>query len=179
MKNINDLIQNSNFSLEMQTRLYGRIADISDEIEVSNQHFAECKNLFLEAEAILNKAIAEDDDEAKMVAAQAIIQIVNELHEARERIIQLTSKKKSFYKMLMNHQKSDEHISDLPHQKNDEHISDLPHQKNDEHSDGDEHVYVLPRQQVFEFLKALDESVKANPDFKTVKLSIATSFLKK
>jgi len=155
MKNINDLIQNSNFSLEMQTRLYGRIADISDEIEVLNKHYEECKKLFLEADAILNKAIAEDDDEAKMDAAQAIIQIVNELHAARDSIIQLTSKKQSFYKMLMNHQKSDEHI------------------------DGDEHIYVLPRQQVFEFLKALDESVKANPDFKTVKLSIATSFLKK
>ena len=155
MKNINNLIQNSNFSLEMQTRLYGRIADISDEIEVLNKHYEECKKLFLEADAILNKAIAEDDDEAKMDAAQAIIQIVNELHAARDSIIQLTSKKQSFYKMLMNHQKSDEHI------------------------DGDEHIYVLPRQQVFEFLKALDESVKANPDFKTVKLSIATSFLKK
>lgn len=155
MKNINNLIQNSDFSLEMQTRLYGRIADISDEIEVSNQHYVEGKKLFLEAEAILNKAIAEDDDEAKMVAAQAIIQIVNELHEARERIIQLTSKKQSFFKMLMNHQKSEEHI------------------------DGDEHIYVLPRQQGLELLKALNESVKANPDFKTIKLSIATSFLKK
>ena len=154
MKNINNLIQNSNFSLEMQTRLYGRIADISDEIEVNNQHYEEGKKLFLEADAILNKAIAEDD-EAKMDAAQAIIQIVNELHEARERIIQLTSKKKSFYKMLMNHQKKDEHI------------------------DGDEHVYVLPRQQVFEFLKALEEGVQADPDFKSLKLSIATSFLKK
>lgn len=155
MKNINNLIQNSDFSLEMQTRLYGRIADISDEIEVLNKHYEECKKLFLEADAILNKAIAEDDDEAKMDAAQAIIQIVNELHEARERIIQLTSKKKSFYKMLMNHQKSDEH------------------------SDGDEHVYVLPRQQAFELLKALTEGIKANTDFKTIKLSIATSFLKK
>lgn len=155
MKNINNLIQNSNFSLEMQTRLYGRIADISDEIEVNNKHYEECKKLFLEADAILNKAIAEDDYEAKMDAAQAIIQIVNELHEARERIKQLTSKKQSFYKMLMNHQKSDEHI------------------------DGDEHIYVLPRQQVFEFLKALDEGVKANPDFKSLKLAIASSFLKK
>ena len=155
MKNIINLIHHSDFSLEMQTRIYGSIVDISDAIEVSNKHYVECKKLFLEADAILNKAIAEDDYEAKMDAAHAIIQIVNELHEARDSIIQLTSKKKSFYKMLMNHQKKDEHI------------------------DGDEHVYVLPRQQVFEFLKALDESVKANPDFKTVKLSIATSFLKK
>lgn len=161
MKNINDLIQNSNFSLEMQTRLYGCIAEISEAIEVSNQHYDECKKLFLEADAILNKAIAEDDDEAKMDAAQAIIQIVNELHEARDSIIQLTSKKKSFYKMLMNHQKKDEHISDLPRQKK------------------DEHVYVLPRQQAFELLKALTEGIKANTDFKTIKLSIATSFLKK
>ena len=155
MKNIDNLIQNSDFSLEMQTRLYGRIVDIGDEIEVSNNHYEECKKLFLEADAILNKAIAEDDDEAKMDAAQAIIQIVNELHEARERIIQLTSKKQSFYKMLMNHQKKDEH------------------------SDGDEHIYVLPRQQVIEFLKALEEGVHADPDFKTVKLAISTSFLKK
>lgn len=161
MKNINDLIQNSDFSLEMQTRLYGRIADISDEIEVSNQHYVEGKKLFLEADAILNKAIAEDDYEAKMDAAQAIIQIVNELHETRERIIQLTNKKKSFYKMLLNHQKKDEHISDLPRQKS------------------EEHVYVLPRQKVVEFLKALDERVKANPDFKTVTLAIDTRFLKK
>ena len=155
MKNINTLIQNSDFSLEMQTRLYGRIADISDEIEVNNQHYVECKKLFLEAEAILNKAIVEDDDEAKMVAAQAIIEIVNELHDARERIIQLTNKKKSFYKMLVNHQKNDEHI------------------------DGDEHIYVLPRQQAFELLKALTEGIKANTDFEPVKLAIHTSFLKK
>ena len=154
MKNINDLIQNSNFSLEMQTRLYGRIADISDEIEVLNTHYEECKKLFLEADAILNKAIAEDD-EVNLDAAQAIIQIVNELHEACDSIIQLTNKKKSFYKMLMNHQKSDEHI------------------------DGDEHIYVLPRQQVVKFLKALEEGVQADPDFKSLKLAIASSFLKK
>ena len=161
MKNINNLIQNSDFSLEMQTRLYGRIADISDEIEVLNKHYEECKKLFLEADAILNKAIAEDDYEAKMDAAQAIIQIVNELHEARDSIIQLTNKKKSFYKMLMNHQKKDEHISDLPRQKS------------------DEHVYVLPRQQAFELLKALTEGIKANPDFESLELAIASSFLKK
>lgn len=155
MKNIINLIHHSDFSLEMQTRIYGSIVDISDEIEVSNKHYEECKKLFLEADAALNKAIAEDDYEAKMDAAQAIIQIVNELHEARERIIQLTSKKQSFYKMLMNHQKKDEHI------------------------DGDEHVYVLPRQQAFELLKALEEGVQADPDFKSLKLSIATSFLKK
>ena len=161
MKNINNLIQNSDFSLEMQTRLYELIANISDEIEVNNNHYEECKKLFLEADAILNKAIAEDDYEATQDAAQAIIQIVNEFHEARERIIQLTSKKKSFYKMLMNRQKKDEHISDLPSQKK------------------DEHIYVLPRQQAFELLKALTEGIKANTDFKTVMLAIDTSFLKK
>ena len=161
MKNIINLIHHSDFSLEMQTRIYGSIVDISDEIEVSNQHYVECKKLFLEAEAILNKAIAEDDYEAKMDAAQAIIQIVNELHEARDSIIQLTNKKKSFYKMLMNHQKNDEHID------------------GEKHIDGDEHIYVLPRQQVFEFLKALEEGVHADPDFKTLKLAIATSFLRK
>ncbi len=68
--------------------------------------------------------------------------------------IQLTSKKKSS-KMLMNHQKKDEH------------------------NDGEEHVYVLPRQKVAEFIKVLKEDVKANPDFKTVTLAIDTRFLKK
>lgn len=167
MKNINDLIQNSNFSLKMQTRLYELIANISDEIEVNNNHYDECKKLFLEADANLIKAIAEDDDEAKMDAAQAIIQIVNEFHEARERIIQLTSKKQRFYKMLMNRQKKDEHISDLPSQ------------KSEEHCDGEKHIYVLPRQQAFELLKALTEGIKANTDFKTVTLAIDTRFLKK
>ena len=161
MKNIINLIHHSDFSLEMQTRIYGSIVDISDAIEVSNKHYDECKKLFLEADAILNKAIAEDDYEAKMDAAQAIIQIVNELHEARDSIIQLTNKKKSFYKMLMNHQKNDEHID------------------GEKHIDGDEHIYVLPRQQVVEFLKALEEGVHADPDFKTLKLAIATSFLEK
>lgn len=162
MKNINDLIQNSNFSLEMQTRLYGCIAEISEAIEVSNQHYDECKKLFLEADAILNKVIAEDDYEAKMDAAQAIIQIVNELHEARDSIIQLTNKKKSFYKMLLNHQKKDEHSD------------------GEEHIDSDEHnIYVLPRLQAFELLKALTEGIKANPDFKTIEFAIETSFLKK
>lgn len=161
MKNINNLIQNSNFSLEMQTRLCGLIANISDEIEMNNELYVECKKLFLAADAALNKAITEDDYEAKMVAAQAIIQSVNDLHEARERIKQLTSKKKSFYKMLMNRQKSEEQSD------------------GEEHIDSDEHVYVLPRQQGFELLKALTERVKANPDFKTIKLAIDTSFLKK
>lgn len=161
MKNIINLIHHSDFSLEMQTRIYGSIVDISDEIEVSNQHYEECKKLFLEADAILNKAIAEDDYEAKMDAAQAIIQIVNELHETSERLKQLTNKKKSFYKMLMNHQKKDEHID------------------GEEHIDGDKHVYVLPRQQAFELLKALTEGIKANTDFKTVMFAIDTSFLKK
>ena len=161
MKNINNLIHHSDFSLEMQTRLYELIANISDEIEVNNNHYEECKKLFLEADAILNKAIAEDDYEATQDAAQAIIQIVNELHEARERIIQLTNKKKSFYKMLMNRQKKDEHCD------------------GEKHVDGDKHIYVLPRQQAFELLKALTEGIKANPDFKSLKLAIATSFLKK
>lgn len=161
MKNINNLIHHSDFSLEMQTRLYELIANISDEIEVNNNHYEECKKLFLEADAILNKAIAEDDYEATQDAAQAIIQIVNEFHEARERIIQLTSKKKSFYKMLMNRQKKDEHCD------------------GEKHVDGDKHIYVLPRQQAFELLKALTEGIKANTDFKTVTLAIATSFLKK
>ena len=173
MKNIINLIHHSDFSLEMQTRIYGSIVDISDAIEVSNKHYDECKKLFLEADAILNKAIAEDDYEAKMDAAQAIIQIVNELHEARDSIIQLTNKKKSFYKMLMNHQKNDEHVD------GDEHSDGEKHIDGKKHVDGDEHIYVLPRQQVVEFLKALEEGVHADPDFKTLKLAIATSFLKK
>lgn len=155
MKNIAKLMQNTDLSLEKQAILYDHIKTVSTAIEVGKNHYVEGKKLFLEADAILNEAIAEGDEEAKMVAAQAIIQIVNELHEARDNIIQLTSKKQSFYKMLMNHQKSEEHQKSY------------------------EHVYVLPRQQGFELLKALTDGIKDNPDFKSIKIAINTSFLKK
>jgi hypothetical protein len=74
---------------------------------------------------------------------------VNDLRETRERIKQLTIRNLSFHNMLLNHQKKDEH------------------------------VYVLPRKQVFEILKALSDGIKAQPDFKALELAISTGFLKK
>lgn len=155
MKNINKLVQNTDLSLEMQTNLYYSIEKVSEEIEAYYEHYEECKKSFMAADAKLNKAIAESDYAAKLEAAQEIIPIVNDLHETCEHLKQLAITKQSFYKTLMDHQ------------------------KRDEHQESDEHVYVLPRQQAFELLKALTEGIKANTDFKTVTLAIDTSFLKK
>lgn len=160
MKNIAKLMQNTDLSLEKQTNLYDRIEDVSIEIDVNKERYEKCKKRFMAADAKLNKAIDEADYAARFEAAQEIIPIVNELHETRERIKLLTSNLQGLYKKLMDHQKSDEH------------------QESDEQK-SDEHVYVLPRQHVLEFLKALDKGVKADPDFKTITLAIDTCFLKK
>lgn len=149
MKNIIKLIQNSDFSLETQTNFYNRIASISYCIELAKKHYVEGKKNLTEADARLIKSIVADDYEAKQEAEQAIVQIVADLRETRDRIKALTIRNQSYYKMLMNHQKKDEHI------------------------------YVLPRQQVFELLKALTEGVKAQPDFKALEIAINTGFLKK
>lgn len=149
MKNINKLIQNTDLSLEMQTNLYYSIEKVSEEIEMYYEGYKECKKSFMAADAKLSKAIAEGDCAAQFEAAQEIIPIVNELHEFYERFKQLAITKQSFYKTLMDHQKSDEHS------------------------------YVLPRQQAFELLKALTEGIKANTDFKSIAIAIDTSFLKK
>ena len=156
MKNINKLVQNTDLSLETQVSLYSSIENVSVEIDAHKELYVECKKALLAADAELNKAIAEDDYDAQFEAAQGIIQIANALHETRERIKLLTSKKQSLYKKLMDHQKSDE-----------------CNQKSDEH------VYVLPHQQVIELLEALEERVEANPDLKTITIAINTSFLKK
>lgn len=156
MENINKLIQNTDLSFEMQTNLYDSIEDVSFEIDAHKERYEECKKRFMAADAKLNKAIDESDYAAKFEAAQEIIPIVNALHETRERIKLLTSNLQGLYKKLMDHQKSDEH-----------------NQKSDEH------IYVLPRKQAFELLKALTEGIKANPDFTTVTLAIDTSFLQK
>lgn len=155
MKNINKLVKNTDLSLEEQTNLYYSIEKVSEEIEAYYEHYEECKKSFMAADAKLNKAIAESDYAAKLEAAQEIIPIVNDLHETCKRLKQLAITKQSFYKTLMDHQ------------------------KRDEHQESDEHVYVLPRQQAFELLKALTEGIKANTDFKALEIAIATSFLKK
>lgn len=151
MKNIIKLIQNSDFSLETQTNFYNRIATVSHAIDAYNKHYVEGKKLLTEADARLINAIVADDYETKQVTEQAIVQIVNDLRETRAQIKALTVKNKSYYKLLMNHQK-----------------------KND-----DEHVYQLPRQQVFELLKALTDGIKANPNFQGLEIAISTGYLKK
>jgi flagellar motility protein MotE (MotC chaperone) len=157
MKNINKLIQNTDLSLEMQTNLYYSIEKVSEEIEAYYEHYEECKKSFMAADAKLNKAIADDDYDAQFEAEHEIIPILNDLRETSERLKQLAITKQSFYKTLMDHQKRDEH-----------------NQKSDEHN-----IYVLPRQQAFELLKALTEGIKANTDFETVVLNIDPSFLQK
>ncbi len=149
MKNIIKLIQNSDFSLQTQTNFYNRIACISNAIAEYNKHYVECKKHLTAADARLIKAIVADDYEAKEAAERDIVDIVRELRETRDSIKQLTIRNQSYYKMLMNHQKKDEH------------------------------VYVLPRQAVFEILKALSDGIKAQPDFKALELAINTGFLKK
>jgi hypothetical protein len=145
-----------NINLRTIKLLYNCIENVSIEIDAHKERYEKCKKEFLAADAKLKKAIAEDDTAAKFEAAFEIIPIVNALHETRERIKQLTSKLQGLYKQLMDHQKSDEH---------------------DQKSD--KHVYVLPRQQVIEFLDAIEEEVDENPDFKTITLAINTSLLKK
>lgn len=149
MKNIMKLIQNSDFSHETQISFYNRIANISNAIEKAKKHYVEGKKLLTTADANLIKAIVQDDYEAMQAAEHAIIQIVNDLRETREDIKHLTIRNLSFYNMLLNHQKKEENI------------------------------YVLPRKQVFELLKALSEGVKAQPDFKALEIAINTGFLKK
>lgn len=156
MKNIANLIQNSDFPLETQVSLYELIENVSIEIDAHKERYNECKKSKMAVVAKLKKAIAEGDYAAKFKVAQEIIPIERALRETSERINQLTSKLQNLYKTLIDHQKSDEH-----------------NQKSDEH------VYVLPRQYVLEFLKVLNNGVKADPDFKTITLAINTCFLKK
>ena len=156
MKNINKLVQNTDLSLKAQVSLYSSIENVSIEIDLNKERYEKCKKRFLAANAERNEAIAVDDYAAQLEAAQEIIPIVKELHETRERIKLLTSNRQGLYKKQMDHQKSDK-----------------CNQKSDEH------VYVLPRQHVIEFLEALEERADANPDFKTITLAIDKSFLKK
>ena len=149
MKNIAKLVQNTDLSLEMQTNLYYSIEKVSEEIEAYYEHYEECKKSKMAVVAKLKKAIAEGDYAAKFKVAQEIIPIERDLRETSERLKQLAITKQSFYKTLMDHQKSDEHI------------------------------YVLPRQQVIEFLDAIEEEVDENPDFKTITIAINTSLLQK
>ena len=149
MKNIAKLIQNTDFSFEEQVSLYSSIANVSVEIDLNKKRYEECKKSKMAVVAKLKKAIAEGDYAAKFKVAQEIIPIERDLRETSERIKLLTSNLQGLYKKLMDHQKSDEHI------------------------------YVLPRQQVIEFLDAIEEEVDENPDFKTITLAINKSLLKK
>ncbi len=115
MKNIAKLVKNTDLSLEEQTNLYYSIEKVSEEIEMYTEYYEECKKSFMAADAKLKKAIAEGDRAAQHEASQDIRPLMNELHEFRERLTQLEITKQSFYKTLMDHQKSDEHSYVLPH----------------------------------------------------------------
>jgi hypothetical protein len=176
MKKIIKLIQNSDFSIETQTSFYNRIADISRAIAMCKKHYTEGKKLLTEADARLIRAIVEDDYEAKQVAEDAIIRIVNGLRETREHIKQLTIRNMSWHKMLMNHQMPATKLQDVGDLVG---LPKFPEETKEEAKQPSEHIYVLPRQQVFELLKALTEGIKAQPDFKALEIAISTGFLKK
>lgn len=176
MKNIIKLIKNSDFSLETQTNFYNRIACISNWIDLAKKHYVEGKKLLTQTDAALIKAIVADDYEAKQEAEQAIVQLVADLRETRERIKQLTIRNLSYYHLLMNHQVPATKLQDVGD------LVGLPKfmdEAKEEAKQPSEHVYVLPRKQVFEILKALSDGIKAQPDFKALELAISTGFLKK
>lgn len=176
MKNIIKLIQNSDFSLETQMNFYNRIASISNTIEANKKHYTTFKKQLTVADAALIKAIVKDDYEAKQEAERAIVNIVNELRETRERIKHFTIRNLSYYKMLMNHQKPATKLQDVGDIFG---LPKFPGEAKEEAKQPSEHVYVLPRKQVFEILKALSDGIKAQSDFKALELAISTGFLKK
>ena len=156
MKNIIKLIKNTDFSLDMQARLNYNVEKCSIAIEKANKAYKLGKDVLTRTDAALIKAIVDDDYEAKEAAERDIVNVVNGLAELRKTIQEFTAKMRSFFKMIMNHQ--------------------LPAAEPEQPA---EHIYVLPRQQVFELLKALTKGVKADPDFKGLEIALSTSFLKK
>lgn len=176
MKKIIKLIQNTDFSLDMQTRLFYHIQKCSIAIDRANKAYTHGKKLLTETDAALIKAIVNDDYEAKEAAERDIVEIVKSLGELRHVIKAHTAKNKSFFKMVMNHQMPAAELQDVGDIVG---LPKFPEEAKEEAKQPSEHVYILPRQQVFELLKALSDGVKAQPGFKALEIALSTSFLKK
>lgn len=175
MKNMLKLIKNTDFSFDTQTRLYYNIQKCSLSIDKSNKSYSQGKKLLTKADAELIKAIMKDDIAAKAAAEQTMLTIVHGLAAIRQAIKAHTAKNRAYYKMVMNHQKPAQQHQDVGD------IVGLPGlpEEAKQPSEPSEHVYVLPRQQVFDLLKALTKGARANPDFKALEFTLGTGYLKK
>lgn len=174
MKNITQLIKNTDFSFDMQARLYYQIEKCSIAIEKNNKAYKYGKKLLTEADAALIKAIVEDNYEAKEATERKIVNIVHSLGEIRENIRVFTAKNLAFFKIIQNHLVPAVTPADVGE------LVGLPKMPQEAQKEQPaEHVYQLPRRQVFELLKALTDGIKANPNFKGLEIAISSGYLKK
>ena len=172
MKNIFKLIQNTDFSFDKQTQLYYHFQKCSIAIDKANKAYTRGKKLLAKADAALIKAIMKDDQVAKEATEREIVTIVHCLSEIRKAIKMNTANNRSFFNMVMNHQKPATKLEDVGD------IVGLSEEAK-QPSEPSEHVYVLPRQQVFDLLKALTTGARANPDFQSLEITLNTGYLKK
>lgn len=171
MKNILKLIQNTDFGVDYQTQLYYHFQKYSIAIDKANKAYTRSKKLLTKADAALIKAIMKDDQVTKEATEREIITIVHSLSEIRKAIKMNTANNRAFYKMVMTHQKPATKLKDVGD------IVGLHEEK--QPSEPSEHVYVLPRQQVFDLLRALTTGARANPDFQSLEITLNTGYLKK
>ena len=172
MKNILKLIQNTDFSFDEQTQLYYHFQKCSIAIDKANKAYTRGKKLLTKADAALIKAIMKDDQVTKEATEREIVTIVHCLSEIRKAIKMNTANNRSFFNMVMNHQKPAIKLEDVGD------IVGLSEEAK-QPSEPSEHVYVLPRQQVFDLLKALTTGARANPDFQSLEITLNTGYLKK
>lgn len=172
MKNIFKLIQNTDFSFDEQTRLYYHFQKCSIAIDEANKAYTRGKKLLNQTSAALIKAIMKDDQVAKEATEREIVTIVHCLCEIRKAIKMNTANNRSFFNMVMNHQKPATKLEDVGD------IVGLSEEAK-QPSEPSEHVYVLPRQHVFDLLKALTAGARANPDFQSLEITLNTGYLKK
>ena len=146
-KKIVKLIENTDFGFYTQTQLYYHFQKCSIAIDKANKAYTRGKKLLTKADAALIKAIMKDDQVAKEAAEREIVTIVHYLSEIRKAIKMHTANNKSFFNMVMNHQKPATKLEDVG--------DNVGLSEEKQPSEPSEHVYVLPRQQVFDLLRAL------------------------
>lgn len=175
-KKIVKLIENTDFGFNTQTQLYYHIQKCSIAIDRANKSYSHLKKLLAKADAALIKAIMKDDQDAKEAAEREIVSIVHGLSEIRNAIKMHTANNMSFFNMVMNHQKPTKQYQDVGDIVG---LPTFPEEAKEEAKQPSEHVYVLPRQQVFDLLRALTTGARANPDFQSLEITLNTGYLKK
>lgn len=171
-KKIVKLIENTDFGFNTQTQLYYHFQKCSIAIDRANKSYSHSKKLLNQTSAALIKAIMKDDQVAKEATEREIVTIVHCLSEIRKAIKMNTANNRSLFNMVMNHQKPAIKLEDVGD------IVGLSEEAK-QPSEPSEHVYVLPRQQVFDLLKALTAGARANPDFQSLEITLNTGYLKK